>query len=147
MAARHRHTVRTAAAAGFALAGFALAGCGTEGPETGVDVEDITEGEGAYVGQEVVVSAEVEDVIGDDGLVIAGTLGTTVDPLLVLYDMDRVDIEEGQVVQVTGTVEQAFDLSVLEDFQARDDFMDGFYRDFEQQPYIQATDVTLLPDE
>lgn len=171
-----RPTARTAAAALAAVAGLGLAGCGTEGPETGTDVEDVTEGEvlesspapenaptagdtfvgnydqdfyderEAYVGQEVTLSAEVSDVISDAGLVIAGTAENTVDPLLVLYDMDRVDVEEGQVVEVTGTVQQSFDPSALND-QAQEDFTDELYEDHDQQPYVEATDVRVLPEE
>lgn len=171
-----RPTARTAAAALAAVAGLGLAGCSTEGPETGADVEDITEGEvlesspapqgdattgeafvgdydqgfsderETYVGQQVTLSAEVSDVIGDDALVIAGTVENTVDPLLVLYDMDQVDVEEGQVVEVTGTVQQSFDRSTLDD-QAQEDLTDEVYQDHEQRPYVEATTVRLLPEE
>lgn len=171
-----RPTARTAAAALAAVAGLGLAGCSTEGPETGTDVEDISEGEvlesspapadgptaedafvgdydqafsderETYVGQQVTLSAEVSDVISDDALVIAGTAENTVDPLLVLYDMDQVDVEEGQVVEVTGTVQQAFDPSTLDD-QAQEDLTDEVYQDHDQQAYVEATDVRLLPEE
>ncbi len=176
MITHHRHTTRTAAAALVAAAGLALAGCGTEGPETGTDVEDVTEGEvlesspapentpatGAafngpydqgfyderetYVGEEVTLSAEVNDVLDDDAFVIAGTVETTVDPLLVLYNMDQIDIEEGQVVEVTGTVQQAFDLPTIED-ETQKDLEDDLYQDYDQQPYLEATDVQLIPDD
>ncbi|GAA1757147.1 hypothetical protein [Kocuria aegyptia] len=171
-----RPTARTTAAALAAVAGLGLGGCSTEGPETGTDVEDVTEGEvlesspapennptagdtfignydqdfyderETYVGQQVTLSAEVSDVISDDALVIAGTAENTVDPLLVLYNMDQVDIEEGQVVEVTGTVQQAFDPSTL-DNQAQEEFTDELYQDHDQQPYIEATDVQLIPEE
>ncbi|WP_460669067.1 hypothetical protein [Kocuria himachalensis] len=116
----HRHTTRTAAAALVAAAGLGLAGCGTEEPETGTDVEDVTEGE-------VLESSPAPE-----------NTPTTVDPLLVLYNMDRIDIEEGQVVEVSGTVQQAFDLPTVED---------ELYQDYDQQPYLEATDVQLIPDE
>ena len=172
----HRHTTRTAAAALVVAAGLGLARCGTEGPETGTDVEDVTEGEvlesspapendpatedtfnGAYdqdfyderetyAGQEVTLSAEVNDVLDDDAFVIAGTAETTVDPLLVLYNMDQIDIEEGQVVEVTGTVQEAFDLPTIED-ETQKDLEDDLYQDYDQQPYLEATDVQLIPEE
>jgi hypothetical protein len=172
----HRHTTRTAAAALVAAAGLGLTGCATEGPETGTDVADVTEGEvlesspapentpttgdpftGAYdqdfyderetyVGQEVTLSAEVNDVLDDDAFVIAGTADTTVDPLLVLYNMDEIDVEEGQVVEVTGTVQEAFDLPTIED-ETQKDLEDDLYQDYDQQPYLEATDVRLIPDE
>ena len=92
------------------------------------------------------LSAEVNDVLDDDAFVIAGTPGTTVDPLLVLYNMDRIDIEEDQVVEVTGTVQQAFDLPTVEDATQKD-LEDELYQDYDQQPYLEATDVQLIPDE
>ncbi|MGQ1838881.1 hypothetical protein ACT4S2_10525 [Kocuria turfanensis] len=171
-----RSPARTAAAALAAAAGLSLGGCSTEGPETGTDVEDVSEGEvlesspapendptagetfagtydqdfyderETYVGQQVTLSAEVDDVIGDDGLVIAGAAENTVDPLLVLYDMDQVDVEEGQVVEVVGTVQQSFDPSTLDD-QAQEDFTDELYQDHEQQPYVEASSVRLLPEQ
>lgn len=167
---------RPTAAALAAVAGLGLAGCSTEGPETGTDVEDVTEGEvlesspapennptagdtfignydqdfyddrETYVGQEVTLTAEVGQVIDDDAFVIAGTAGTTVDRLLVLYDMDQVDIEEGQVVEVTGTVQQAFDLPTIED-EKQKDLEDELYADHDQQPYVEAAEVQLMPEE
>ncbi|MCJ8503749.1 hypothetical protein MRU69_02570 [Kocuria flava] len=171
-----RTTARAGAAALVAVAGLGLAGCSSEGPETGTDVEDVSEGEvlessptpdndptagdtfvgnydqdfyderETYVGQEVTLSAEVGQVIDDDAFVLAGTAENTVDPLLVLYDMDRVDIEEGQVVQVTGTVQEAFDLPTVED-EKQKDLEDDLYADHDQQPYIDATDVMPAPQE
>ena len=45
MRTRDGHTTRVLATGLFAIAGLGLAGCGTEGPETGTDVEDVTDGE------------------------------------------------------------------------------------------------------
>ena len=45
MDTQRRYTTRKAAAALVAAAGLGLAGCGTEGPEAGTDVEDITDGD------------------------------------------------------------------------------------------------------
>ena len=70
----------------------------------------------------------------------------SVDPLLVLYNMDRIDIEEGQVVEVSGTVQQAFDLPTVED-DTQKDLEDDLYQDYDQQPYLEATQVTLVPGE
>lgn len=176
MITHYRHTTRTAVAALITAAGLGLTGCGTEGPETGTDVEDVTEGEvlesspapennptagdtfignydqdfyderETYAGQEVTLSAEVNDVLDDDAFVIAGTAETTVDPLPVLYNMDQIDIEEGQVVEVTGTVQEAFDLPTIED-ETQKDLEDDLYQDYDQQPYLEATDVQLIPEE
>ncbi|MFI7585367.1 hypothetical protein ACH9DO_16480 [Kocuria sp. M1N1S27] len=139
-----RSTTPTPSAAAVAVlaaaAGLALTGCGTENVEGAMPYDEFYEQRADYVGQEVTLSAEVEDVISDDGLTIDSA---TSDSMMVLYDMDRVDVEEGQLVEVTGTVQDAFDPTTLDD-QAEEDFTDEFYQDYEAQPYIEATDVTLV---
>jgi hypothetical protein len=49
-------------------------------------------------------------------------------------------------VEVTGTVQQAFDLPTIED-DTQKDLEDDLYQDYDQQPYLEATDVQLIPDE
>lgn len=144
MTARSAPTPSTAVAALIVGTGLALSGCGPEDVEGAITYDqEFYDQRADYVGEVVTVSAEVEDVISDDGLTI-DSIGT--DSTMVLYDMDLVEVEEGQLVEVTGTVQEAFDYTVLDD-EAEEDFTDDFYQDYEAQPYIEATDVTLVAEE
>lgn len=99
----------------------------------------------AYVGQEVTVSAEVSETLSDDTFVIAGEAGTTVDPLLIVEDQEIPPLDEGQVVQLTGTVQQGFDIAATEE-ELGIDLKDELYADYEGQPYIAATSGEILED-
>ncbi len=175
MDTQRRYTTRKAAAALVAAAGLGLAGCGTEGPEAGTDVEDITDGEvvessapatddategaavmaydGAYnqefydeattyVGQQVTVSAEVSETLSPDSFAIAGA----VDPLLIVEDGEVPAVDEGQVIQVTGTVQENFSVTGVEE-QLGVDLDDELFTDFEGEPYIMATSGEILEQE
>lgn len=149
------------------LLAFALSACEQEtaGPEEGTDIQDIqedTEGEPApedetldeqafdedaffedpepFIGQQVTVSAEVTEVLtpetafrltGDD---VGGS------PLLVVRANQQTAVEEGQIVQVTGTVRE-FDRETLESEFGLDLADDEFADD---RAYIEATDVTVI---
>ena len=166
MRTRGRRSTRMMAAGIFAVAGLGLAGCGTEGPEEGPDVEDIAE-EGdtgvpmgyvgpydqafydereTYAGQEVTVSAEVTETLSTDAFVIAGTADTAVDPLLVVEEQDIPALDVGQVVEVTGTVQQDFDIAVAEE-ELGLELEDELYADYEGEPYITATSGEILEEE
>lgn len=117
-------------------AGLGLAGCGTEGPETGADVGDITDGE--HVGEQVTVSAEVSRALTSDTFEIAGP----VDPLLVVEQGELLPaVEEEQVVRVTGTVHENFDVTVVEE-EGIDpvEELDAYVG----QPYILATSAEII---
>lgn len=159
----------------FAVAGLGLAGCNTEGPEEGTDVEDISEGEvlesspapqetgtGAgyvgpydqafydasetYAGQEVTVSAEVTETLSTDTFVIAGAAGTAVDPLLIVEEQEIPPLDDGQVVEVTGTVAQDFDIAATEE-ELGIDLEDELYADYVGEPYIMASSGEILEEE
>ncbi|MGY1709011.1 hypothetical protein ACI8AC_05820 [Geodermatophilus sp. SYSU D00758] len=143
----------------LALAPFTLAACGEEttGAEQGASVQDIQEEdtgtlayEGAYdsafygdidsyVGEQVTVSAEVNEVLDQQAMTIAGTDGE-VEPLLVVGAGDTSAYQNGEAVQVTGTVEQNFVLTDVED-ELGVDLTDDLYADFEGEPYVMASSV------
>jgi len=105
----------------------ALAACSndTAGPETGVDVEDVLEGDEKvleepnpgqydgiydeqffdsitdYIDTDVTLSAKVGEVFSDHALTIAGTDDTTVEPLLIIQEDPVVGPREDIVVQLT----------------------------------------------
>ncbi|MFC3300548.1 hypothetical protein FJV46_08645 [Arthrobacter agilis] len=181
MTTRNRHSTRLAIAGIVAAAGLGLAGCNTEGPEEGVDVEDISEGEiaesspaadpevsgvpeaapglgysglydqnfydeaDAYVGQEVTVSAEVTENISDDTFVIAGADDTAVDPLLIVEEVEVPSLNEGEVVQLTGTVQENFDVAAAEETLGMD-LEDELYADYIGEPYLSITSGEVLEE-
>ncbi|MEX5295323.1 hypothetical protein QYM41_08580 [Kocuria sp. CPCC 205268] len=173
MRTRDRRTARMLAAGMAAVAGIGLAGCGSEGPESGTDVEDVTDGEvvessaaatedaGAmalayegdynqdfyddvttYTGQQVTLSAEVSETISPDAFAIAGA----VDPLLIVESQEIPPLDDGQVVQVTGTVQEGFDVVSVEE-ELGVDLEDEAFADFEGDPYIMATSGEVLEQE
>lgn len=166
---RGSRATRLAAVSLLSAAAFGLTACGTAGPETGADVEDVQEGEVVettgpaedvaaepyvgpydtafydeavtYAGEEVTLSAEVNTVLSPTAFTIAGTDDTTVSPLLVISGEQMTDLEEGQAVQVTGIVHEAFDLPQVEEEMA-EELDDDLFADYDGQPYIEATDVS-----
>lgn len=107
--------------------------------------EDVLEDPASLVGHQVVVSAEVESVIDTQSFTLDGPQG----PLLVVNatGSDNSDIvEDGAVVQVTGTVREGFNVTEAEqEFGLELD--DGLFADFEDQHYIAADSVTEAPAE
>jgi hypothetical protein len=106
----HRTRAPRWVAAGAAVL-LSLSACGddeTAGPETGADVGDVVEEDGSfkvdeYKGQTVTVSAEIEDMLSPKSFVLSG--GQQGDDRLLVLTEQPTDLDEGEVVQVTGTVE------------------------------------------
>ncbi|MCZ2821285.1 hypothetical protein O2V63_13150 [Modestobacter sp. VKM Ac-2977] len=100
-----------------------------------------------YVGQEVTVSATVNEVFDPNSFTIAGTEETSVDPLLIVGADMASALEGGEVVQVTGTVQSGFEEAAVEE-ELGIDLTDDAYTDFEGQEYIVADNVdTSVPTE
>ena len=97
-----------------------------------------------YVGEEVTVSADVNEIVSPESFTISGTASTTVDALLIVGA--TADVEEGEAVQVTGIVRQAFDLPTVEEDMGLD-LEDELFGDFEAQNYIEASSVEKLENE
>ncbi|PXY22661.1 hypothetical protein [Prauserella muralis] len=99
-------------ACALAVAPLGAVACGNDdsaGGEQGADVEDIAEndyfGDEQYVGQTVTVSANVTNVLNQRSFVLSGEdYGD--DSLLVVARKARKNVQEGDVVQVTGKVRQ-----------------------------------------
>ncbi|WP_432496570.1 hypothetical protein [Kineococcus auxinigenes] len=165
---RTRPSARTAAAGVVCFAALGLTACGdTAGEEEGTTVEDVQEaddealeGEAAatpydgaydgtfyddvntYVGQEVTVSAQIDRIVSPNAFVIAGTADTTVDPMLVVGASEVSGLTEGTLVEVTGTVHEAFDLPQVEE-DTGVDLEDDLFNDYDAEPYITATSVEM----
>ncbi|MCZ2837668.1 hypothetical protein [Modestobacter sp. VKM Ac-2985] len=164
-------------AGGLVVAPFTLAACGddTAGPEEDVSVAEIQEDPGVdagvdpgaeaglgydglydsafylgtsdYVGQQVTVSATVNEVFGPNSFSIGGTEDTSVEPLLVVGADSSDALTEGDVVQVTGTVQSGYSETTVEE-ELGIDLADDAFADFELQDYIAADSVdTSVPTE
>lgn len=161
MSLNHRYRpLAKAASVGFiAAAAFGLTACSedTAGTETGTDVADIQEedaaapydgpydsdfydGVSSYVGDEVTVSADVNEILSPSSFTIAGTDDTDVEALLVIGAGEVTGLETDLLVGVTGTVQQAFDLPTVEE-ELGVDLDDGLYESYDQEPYIVADGV------
>ncbi|WP_159617242.1 hypothetical protein [Arthrobacter zhaoguopingii] len=152
---RRKYELKKAAAIVFLpFAALNLASCATAGPEKGVTVEEVLKAEGdteepvgddsggydSLVGEQVTVSAEVNEIVSPMAFTIAGTDDTTVDELLIVHDEELPDVDPGQVVQVTGRVHEAFDLARSEE-DLGIDLDEDLYDDWNDLRYIQATSV------
>ncbi|MFI7494917.1 hypothetical protein ACH9D2_09400 [Kocuria sp. M4R2S49] len=176
MSTREHHSTRKAAVSLLAAAGLALAGCGADEPETGTEVEDITEGEVAetspppdtgaapmtpyggaynrqfyddravYEGQDVTLSAEVEEVVSPSALTVGDPDDLTLDPLLVVHDLDVPDLQEGQTLEVVGMVQEGFEVAAAEE-QLGVDLEDALFEDHVGDPWLHATDATVTAEE
>lgn len=94
-----------------------------------------------YAGEEVTLSAKVGEIVSPMAFTIAGTDDTTVSPLLIISGEKMTDLEEGQVVEVTGTVHEAFDLPKVNE-EMQEDLDDDLLGDYDGQPYVKATKVS-----
>ncbi|GAA2176986.1 hypothetical protein GCM10009784_25810 [Arthrobacter parietis] len=159
---KHMSRTRTLALAGILpLAALGLTGCnGTSGSEEGADVEDVVEEDNetapyngaldsefydayqSYIGEEVTVSADVNEIVSDTSFTIAGTDDTTVEALLVVLEEGTVEVEPGAAVSVTGTVMESFDLPTVEDDTGLD-LEEDAYADYDGENYIVASEVDV----
>ncbi|WP_434995472.1 hypothetical protein [Arthrobacter sp. Ld5] len=157
-------------AAALAIAPAAIlsvAACSdTAGSEQGADVEDVNEaaeedneqvaeGDDAYVGvydqawyddqdshvgEEVTLSADVNEVVDPTAFTIAGTDDTTVDELLIVHPEDLPEVSTELTVAVTGTVKEGFDLVTVEE-DLGVDLDDALYEDWDGKTYVHATEI------
>lgn len=147
---RHRGRAKVIAALAAAVLPLSLTACGdddTAGPETGTDVEDITEDDqyfdgDQFVGEEVTVSAEVEEVLNQQSFVLDG--GGWGDESLLVVSADTMKLQEDDVVQVTGTVREF----------TYDDYADeyglvadpGVYDDYSEEEFLEASSIDTTPE-
>jgi hypothetical protein len=164
---------RTAVASILPFAALSFVACDTAGPEEGADVEDVVEDDGAveetptgegvvgpydgvydrtfyddydsYMGEEVTVSAQVNEIITPMSFTIAGTDDTTVEALLIIHQGEVTELADDLTVAVTGTVKEAFDLPTVEE-EMGIDLDDNALADWDQARYIEATSIDTSVD-
>lgn len=93
-----------------------------------------------YVGDEVTLSADVNEVIDATSFTIAGTDDTTVEALLIVHPEDAPEVSPELTVSVTGTVMEAFDLAAVEE-EMGVDLDDALYEDWDGEPYVEANSI------
>lgn len=138
------------AAAAAVVLPFSVAACGsddTAGPETGTDVEDITEDDqyfasDEFAGQTVTISAEVEDVLSPKSFVLNGDDWGD-DSVLVLSAQEAQDLQEDDIVQVTGTVKSFTYDDYAGDYGLAEP---GLYEAYGDEEFIEATKVDQTVD-
>lgn len=137
---------RWAALAAAALLPLSATACGdddTAGPETGTDVQDITEEDqyfadgDEFVGETVTVSAEVSEVLGSKSFVVNGDDWGD-DSLLVLSAEEATSLQEDDVVRVTGTVREFTYDTYANDYGLVDP---GLYEVYGTEKFIEASAV------
>lgn len=139
----------------------AVSGCGEDAAEPGPDVEN-AEGDvlvqdydgaydtnffddlDAYTGVEVMLRGRADDVLSSTAFSIVGEDDPEVDPLLVVDAAGAAQLQPGDSVRVTGTLEPSFDVAAVE--QDLDvDLDDAVFEDWADQPYLEASNVEVTP--
>jgi hypothetical protein len=143
----------------LALGGVSACSEDTTGPEAGVTVEDIA-GSGErdavgleggdlqevreYLGQEVTVSADVDQVIAERAFTV-GRRNAETQPLLVVTSVDQ-ELLPGTTVQVTGEVRTfVFEELSQEEASWMLEVGEAQWTAFDGEPYVAATSVEELP--
>lgn len=95
-----------------------------------------------YEGQEVTLTGEVEGVLSDQAFEISDPDEDGLEPLLVIHNLDQPPaLEDGQVVEVVGTVQASFDPATAgEDMGIELDA--GMLGEHQDDAWIQATEVS-----
>lgn len=120
-------------------------GPGTESivadPYRGAYNREFYDDRAVHEGQEVTLSAEVEEVVSSHALEIGDPEDVTLDPLLVVHGPGVGGLEEGRAVEIVGTVQASFDLATAEE-DLGVDLEDQLFIDHHGDPYLRATEVT-----
>ena len=117
-------------------------GTGTRLPFYGPYDRQFAEQQAVHEGQEVTLTAEVESVISGNAFAIGDPDDITLDPLLVVHDVDVPDLEEGQALEVVGTVMKDFDVVTAEE-ELGVDLEDALFEDRQGDAWLHATDATV----
>lgn len=134
---------KTAAVVVLPFAALGLAGCGGE-EEAAYDQAFVEEMD-SYISETVTLSAKVNDDITPKFFSIAGTEDSEVEPLLVMHGEDTMDVQDGLTVEVTGMVQEAFDVQAVEENMGVD-LNESALENWNGDPYLEATEISVLDD-
>ncbi|MGK7222196.1 hypothetical protein ACSNO4_05305 [Kocuria flava] len=114
-------------------------------PYSGAYNRDFSDDRALYEGQEVTLTGEVEDVVSPYALQLSDPDDAELGSLLVLHQADLPDLEDGAVVELTGTLQASLDVPAAEEDLGVDlgDELSGM----EGESYVRATDVTVVQRE
>jgi hypothetical protein len=108
--------------------------------------DEVSDDLAGRAGEEVTVTAQVDDVVTDQVFTVTSLDGNTLEPIVVVGAESDETVEAGTPVQVTGVVADTFVLTDVEEtvgIQLDDELL----ADFEDRPYLEATDVETEVDE
>lgn len=113
--------------------------------EAGADPESLSFDEvsddlAARAGEEVTVTAQVDDVVTDQVFTVTSLDGITLEPIVVVGAETEEVVEADTAIRVTGVVADTFVLTDVEDtvgIQLDDEILG----DFEDRPYLEATHI------
>lgn len=114
-------------------------------PYTGAYNQDFADDQALYEGQEVTLTGEVEDVVAPNALQLSDPDDVELGSLLVLHDADLPELEDGALVEVTGTLQASLDVAAAEADLGAD--LGDDLTDMEGESYVRATDVTVTQQE
>lgn len=110
-------------------------------PYNGAYTRDFSDDRALYEGQEVTLAGEVEDAVTPNALQLSDPNDVELGSLLVLHDADLPDIEDGALVEVTGTLQASLDVAAAEEDLGVD--LGDELSDMEGESYVRATEVTV----
>ena len=152
---------RAAAAVALSVTALGVAACGTSADDSGDDVgeaqEQLTGGDaGTYTGPydrafiddaatlvdaEVTLTAQVAEVVSPVAFTITGAEETVTEPLLVVnFDEDTSGLGTGDLVEVTGTYREAYNVPSAEEDLRETPGVEQLAH-YDGEPYLEATDV------
>ena len=106
---------------------------------------DVFAGADQFVGEQVTVSGQVGELVGDNAFTIGAETGAE---LLVVSSTavgQQQLVEQGAIVEVTGTVREGFNAEEVAS-ELGVEFDTGLFSEFEGENYIVADNVTEAPE-
>lgn len=155
---------RAVAAVALCVSALGAASCGTPADESGDEAGATQEqptggGAGNYVGPydrdfvddaatlvdaDVTLTARVAEVISPVAFTIAGAEETGTEALLVIdFDEDASGVDEGDLVEVTGTYREAYNVPSAEE-DLRETPGAEQLAHYDGEPFVEATDVEAI---